>query len=58
MILDGQIVGSWKRIVKKDTITIKLSPFQSLSEREYEAFEQAVQAYAAFFRAKGVVITD
>jgi hypothetical protein len=48
MVLDGQIVGTWKRAIKKDTVIITPSPFTPLNEAETHAFAVAADRYGAF----------
>lgn len=48
MIFKGQIVGTWKRILKKNSVEIKLSPFEKLSKTQHEAFEKEAQTYEKF----------
>lgn len=48
MVLDGQIVGTWKRTIKKDTVIINASPFTPLNEAETRAFMIAADRYGAF----------
>jgi len=48
MVLDGQVVGTWKRTLKKDTVSITLNPFVSLNESETRAFAGAAVRYGAF----------
>lgn len=48
MVLNGQIVGIWKRTIKKDTVIINASPFTSLNEAETRAFMVAADRYGAF----------
>jgi hypothetical protein len=49
MILDGQIVGTWKRILKKDTVEMFRSPLRTLQPEEIQAFNQAETRYKKFF---------
>lgn len=48
MILDGRIVGTWKRELKKDKVMVKLNPLRDFSDSEYEAFEAAARQYSTF----------
>lgn len=48
MILDGRVVGTWKRVMKKNSVEIKLSPFEILNKAQHEAFEKEAQAYGTF----------
>lgn len=48
MVLDGQIVGTWKRTIKKDAVIIAQNPFTPLDEAETRAFAVAADRYGAF----------
>ncbi|GCF09126.1 winged helix DNA-binding domain-containing protein [Dictyobacter arantiisoli] len=49
LIIDGRVVGIWRRTLKKDRIDIVLSLFASLNDAEMHAYTTAAQRYAAFF---------
>lgn len=46
--VDGQIVGTWKRIFKKNAAVIELKPFTSLSTAESHALDAAAHRFAEF----------
>ncbi|MBE7556293.1 MAG: winged helix DNA-binding domain-containing protein [Anaerolineales bacterium] len=46
--VDGKIVGTWKRTIKKDTVVLTLNPFTALTEVENQAIAVTTQQYAAF----------
>jgi len=48
MVLDGQIVGTWKRTFKKNTVVIEANPFVPLSTTETRAFAASANCYGAF----------
>lgn len=48
IVIDGQIVGTWKRTLKKSAVTITPSPFARLNEVETRAFATAVSRYGEF----------
>ncbi|WP_420149425.1 winged helix DNA-binding domain-containing protein [Spirosoma sp.] len=50
IIADGQIIGSWKRIVGNKSMTIEANFFQPLSAKQRSAFEEAVQRLGRFIR--------
>lgn len=54
IVVDGQIVGTWKRAIKKQTVTITREAFDGLTTAQVEAFEQAAQCYAAFLGLRAV----
>jgi hypothetical protein len=48
MVLDGQIVGTWKRTFKKHSVVIEASPFVPLSNTEARAFAASANRYGEF----------
>src|SRR5947209_5039282 len=50
MVLDGQVIGTWKRTFKKNTIVIEANPFISLGDTETRAFAAAASRYAEFLQ--------
>jgi hypothetical protein len=48
IVIDGQIVGTWKRTLKKQTVVISRQSFTDLSPAQSSALEEAARRYAAF----------
>jgi hypothetical protein len=48
VILDGQVVGGWRRTIKKDAVLVELSLFAKLTESENQAINQALEKYGRF----------
>jgi hypothetical protein len=48
MVLDGQVIGTWKRTFKKNTVVIEINPFVPLSATETRAFAASANRYGAF----------
>jgi hypothetical protein len=48
IVIDGQVVGTWKRTIKKSNIAAIATPFSKLSKAEMSAFKQAAERYGAF----------
>jgi len=48
IILDGKVVGTWKRILKKAAAEVKLSVFAKLNDDERGAVEKAADDYGKF----------
>jgi|SRR5579875_18401 hypothetical protein len=48
IVVDGQIVGVWKRVFKKDTVIITQELFTPLSEAQKEALAAAAGRYSRF----------
>ena len=51
IVVDGQVVGTWKRTLKKDTLTISQSPFTELKRAETRAIAEAANRYVKFLGA-------
>ena len=56
MVLDGKIVGTWKKEKQRKQIKIKLNPFKQLEVAEREAFERAVERYGKFIGSYAYVL--
>jgi len=48
IVVDGQVVGTWKRTLKKDALAITLSPFAKFSKVETRALAAAASRYRKF----------
>ncbi|MAS37485.1 MAG: hypothetical protein CL610_26030 [Anaerolineaceae bacterium] len=48
MVVDGRVVGVWKRTFKKGKVIVTTAPFDPLGEPEMAAFATAVQRYGDF----------
>jgi hypothetical protein len=48
IILDGQIVGGWKRILKKDSLVVQLNLIANLTKVEKQAIAEAAEQYGKF----------
>ncbi len=48
IVIDGRIVGAWKRVIENDRVLLTLEPFRALSATEQQALDQAVQRYSRF----------
>jgi hypothetical protein len=55
VVIDGQIVGSWRRTLDKEAVTIEISLFRRLTKAEQRAVAAAAQHYGKFLE-KPVVI--
>ncbi|MCI0440562.1 MAG: winged helix DNA-binding domain-containing protein [Chloroflexi bacterium] len=56
MIMNGKVAGTWKRVLKRNTVEIALQPFRELSESEKEAFESEVARYGKFLGVSAALI--
>jgi hypothetical protein len=48
LVLDGRIVGTWKRAVKKKAVVVKLLPFAKLKKGDQDAIAAAAELYGKF----------
>ncbi|MCC6799218.1 MAG: winged helix DNA-binding domain-containing protein, partial [Anaerolineae bacterium] len=48
IVIEGRVVGTWQRAVKKRSATITLQPFAPLSDSQLQAISDAAQRYGAF----------
>ena len=55
IVLDGQVAGTWKRELKKDSVVITLSPFKPLKKKEREAIASAAERYGDFLGRTAVL---
>jgi hypothetical protein len=55
MVINGRVVGTWKRIFKKDTAVITPNPFDALNDDEGYAFAAAAKRYGEFMGMKAVI---
>ncbi|UYZ64699.1 winged helix DNA-binding domain-containing protein [Hymenobacter weizhouensis] len=57
IVVDGRVVGIWKRTVKKEAVVVELQPFQPLGVTEQEAIALAAEQYGQFLAKKPQVLT-
>ena len=50
LVVNGRVVGSWKRTIEKGTVRVTVTPFQELSKRAHAAVATAAERYAAFLQ--------
>lgn len=48
LLLNGQVTGIWKRVIKKDLLTIKVEPFSALDPDVAGLVNEAIDRYARF----------
>lgn len=48
VVVDGRVVGSWKRTFRKKTAVITLRLFEPLSEAQFQAIHAAAEGYGSF----------
>lgn len=45
IVLDGRIVGTWRRVLRRDGVRVDATPFVPLSSRDRKALDAAVERY-------------
>lgn len=55
IVIDGKVVGTWKRSFKKDAASIALDPFKPLARASLSAVRAAAKRYGAFLGSPVVV---
>jgi hypothetical protein len=48
IVMDGRIIGTWKRTIKQDTVFAQIRSFIRLNNDQHRNIEKAVERYAAF----------
>jgi hypothetical protein len=48
MVVDGQVVGGWKRLLGQNSVTIEFKPFLRLTRADRSAFSLAAKSYGEF----------
>jgi hypothetical protein len=48
IVVDGEIVGIWKRTVRARGIHVQLAPFHSLTARAVSGMRNALERYGTF----------
>jgi hypothetical protein len=56
IVINGRVVGTWKRTVKKSAIVIIATPFTILNKAEQTAFNKAAHRYGEFFNMPVVAL--
>ncbi len=49
-VLDGRVVGIWRRVLEKGAVTIDIKPFQPLSSDQRDRLTEATKRYGKFLR--------
>lgn len=57
LVIEGKVVGVWKRTFKKDAVIVTVSPFDTLSETYHPAITTAAERYGKFV-GKSATVTS
>jgi hypothetical protein len=55
VVIDGRVVGTWKRAFRKDTVVMTFSPFASWNDEQAHAIAAAADRYGRFVNKTPVV---
>jgi hypothetical protein len=58
VVVDGQVVGIWKRTLKKDAVVVETDIFAALTTAESQAVAAAIDHYAAFLQLPALPLTS
>lgn len=58
IVVDGCVVGTWKRTFQKKTVVIRLRSFEPLSEAHTQAIRAAAERYGSFLKMPVSLIDD
>jgi hypothetical protein len=53
IVIDGRVVGTWKRELSRDTVSVSLSPFVEMTEAQKDAVRREVERYSSFLGMAG-----
>jgi len=48
VVLDGRVIGTWRRTLARAAVAIELDLFEAPTRREHQAITVAAQRYGAF----------
>ncbi len=57
LVIGGQVMGSWKRTLKKRAVVVELTPFAPLTALESEAVSAAAERYGKFLSIPVTILT-
>jgi len=52
IVIDGQVVGTWKRRLEKESVVITTDPFTSLTKGDRQSLARATRQYGAFLNTR------
>jgi winged helix DNA-binding protein len=54
IVMNGQVIGGWRRTIEKDKVTITANPLMELGNAEQRALRQAAERYGEFLGKSAV----
>jgi hypothetical protein len=55
IVIDGHVIGTWKRVFKQDSVVITFSPFEDFSKTQASAIRSAAERYGKFVGKRAVI---
>ncbi len=55
VVVDGRIVGTWRRALRKDSVVIEIAPFAPLTRAQNRAVAAAADRYASFLSRSAIL---
>ncbi len=52
ILADGQVIGTWKRTILKNTVDMEVDFFKPLNKNQNRAFTEAVDRFSEFMKLK------
>lgn len=56
VVIDGKIVGTWKRTLKKDVVSVAINPFYALTKPQKKIIENKAEEYRKFLGAEMISV--
>ncbi|KAA3642363.1 MAG: winged helix DNA-binding domain-containing protein [Chloroflexi bacterium] len=56
IVIDGQVAGTWKQTLKKNTVTIETSPFTKFTKAQSKAIAEAAKRYGQYLGKEAVLV--
>jgi DNA glycosylase AlkZ-like len=56
IVIDGRVVGTWRRTVRASTVTIQTTPFDTFTRRQMNAVNEAAERYGRFLGMNVAVV--
>jgi Winged helix DNA-binding domain len=56
VLLDGQLIGRWRQIVRKDSVLVEVAPYDEPNSAATDALESAADAFGRFLGLPAAVV--
>jgi len=56
IVINGEVLGTWRRTISAKTVSIEAAPFESLSATQTRGFRAAAEKYARFLEREPVFV--